>query len=126
MKKINQSEAIEILKSDRDISKYEIVFNDEKVEALQVILLGRNGLRVPEHLIYYDDDAIDFSDIPESEDGEFDYENLVEIIETVFHVRKEIFDWLEKEKINKGELLAKLLTDFYDTQKKIMVKYEKK
>ena len=119
MKKINQSEAIEILKSDGDISKYEIVFNNEKLKFKEVSLLNRNGIRVPEHLIFYDDDAIDFSDIPESEDGEFDYENLVEIVETVFHIRKEIFDWMEKEKINKGELLAKLLTDFYDTQKEL-------
>ena len=112
-------EVLQMIDQGLDVENIAIDFNDEKLKFKEVSLLNRNGIRVPEHLIYYDDDAIDFSDIPESEDGEFDYENLVEIIETVFHVRKEIFDWLEKEKINKGELLAKLLTDFYDTQKRL-------
>ena len=59
---INQSEAIQLLKEKADLSDYEIQFDDAPVEALDAILLGKNGILVPEALIHYEDEAINFSD----------------------------------------------------------------
>jgi hypothetical protein len=62
---INQAEAIQLLKENTDLSNYEIEFDEAPIEALDVILLGKNGISVPESLIYYDDEDIDFSDDPD-------------------------------------------------------------
>lgn len=63
--KINQTEAIKLLREGKNISNYSIEFNGEKIEAIQAIELGKNNIDVPEHLIYYDDTTIDFSDDPD-------------------------------------------------------------
>jgi hypothetical protein len=62
---INQAQAIQLLKENTDLSHYEIEFNEAPIKALDVILLDRNGISVPESLIYYNDAAIDFSDDPD-------------------------------------------------------------
>ena len=62
---INQTEAIQLLKEKADLSHYEIEFDEVPIEALDVILLGKNGILVPEALIYYNEEAIDFSDDPD-------------------------------------------------------------
>lgn len=67
-KVINQIEAIKLLEAEKDISDYTIELNEEKIEALQAILLGKNNIKIPEYLIYYDDDSIDFSDDPDLTD----------------------------------------------------------
>lgn len=59
---INQIVAIKLIEAGADISEYKVVFNEEKVEALQAILLGKNKIDVPSELIYYNDEATDFSD----------------------------------------------------------------
>ncbi len=59
---ITQKEAIKLLKSGTNISDYKVVFNEDKVEALDAILLGKNKISVPEELIFYDDTSTDFSD----------------------------------------------------------------
>ncbi len=44
---INQHKAIKLLEAGADISAYKVVFNEEKVEALQAILLEKNKINVP-------------------------------------------------------------------------------
>jgi len=41
-KVISQKEAIKLLEAGEDISAYSVEFNDDKIEALQAILLGKN------------------------------------------------------------------------------------
>ena len=52
---INQIEAVKLLEEGKDISAYLVEFNEEKMEPLQAILLSKNGIKVPEHLIYFDE-----------------------------------------------------------------------
>lgn len=59
---IHQKKAVELLKSGQSVSDYDIHFNDDKVEALDAFLLRKNGIALPEHLVFYDDDSIDFED----------------------------------------------------------------
>ena len=62
---INQVEAIALLKEKKSLSGMEVTFDSTPVEALDAFLLRKNGISVPDELIWYDDDAIDYSDIPE-------------------------------------------------------------
>ncbi len=116
-KTISQQEAIKLLKEGADISEYKIVFNQEKVEALQAILLGKNNIEVPEELIYYDDDAIDFSDDPDITDNDLDTGKIVWNIKASISVNKELKDWIVKENVDVDRLLTKLIENFYETIK---------
>lgn len=114
---INQHEAIKLLEAGANISAYKVVFNQEKVEALQAILLGKNKIDVPSGLIYYDDDVIDFSDDANISAEDFETGKLVWNIKTSLPVDKEIKDWITKEKIDVDKLLIKLMRNFYETVK---------
>lgn len=59
---ITQSKALELLKKGESISDYEVRFNDEKVEALDALLLRKHGVPLPDELVFYADDEIDFDD----------------------------------------------------------------
>lgn len=114
---INQQEAIKLLEAGEDISTYKVVFNQEKIEALKAILLGKNNVDVPEELIFYDDDAIDFSDDPDITDEDLETGKIVWSIKASLPVDKELKDWIEKEKVDVDKLLIKLMRNFYETVK---------
>ena len=114
---INQHEAIKLLKINKDISMYKIVFNNEKIEALDAIIFGKNKIKVPEELIYYDDDKIDFSDDPDITDEDFETGKLVWNVKTYLPLDKELKDWITKEKIDINKLAVKLVRNFYETVK---------
>jgi len=114
---INQHQAIDLLQVGKDISGYQIVFDHTKVEALHVILLGKNQIHVPEELIYYDDTATDFSDDPDIKQEDFDAGKLVWNIKASLPVDKELNDWIVSEKIDVDKLLVKLMRNFYETVK---------
>ena len=114
---INQHEAIKLLKTNEDISVFKIVFNNVKIEALDAILLGKNMIKVPEELIYYDDDAIDFSDDPNITDEDFETGKLIWNIKTSLSVDKELKDWIVKENVDVNKLVVKLMRNFYETVK---------
>lgn len=114
---INQHDAIKLIETGEDISAYQVVFNQEKIEALQAILLGRNKIEVPSELIFYDDTATDFSDDPDITDKDFETGELIWNIKTSLPIDKDIKDWITKEKIDVDKLLTKLMRNFYETVK---------
>lgn len=114
---INQHDAIKLIEAGEDISAYQVVFNQEKIEALQAILLGRNKIDVPSELIFYDDDATDFTDDPDITDKDFETGELIWNIKTSLPIDKDIKDWITKEKIDVDKLLSKLMRNFYETVK---------
>ncbi len=114
---LNQQEAINLIELGDDISKYRVVFNQEKIEALHAILLGKNKIEVPEELIYYDDNAIDFSDDPDITDEDLESGKIVWNIKTSLSVDKELKDWIEREDVDIDKLLIKLMRNFYETVK---------
>jgi hypothetical protein len=117
LKIINQHEALKLLEAGENIYEYKVVLNEEKVEAIQAMLLGKNKIDVPEELIYYNDSAIDFSDDPDITKEDFETGRLVWNIKTSLPVDKEIKDWITKEKIDVDKLLLKLIRNFYETAK---------
>ncbi len=114
---IYQCEAIKLLEAGEDISVYKVEFNEEKIEAMQAILLGKNKIVVPSELIYYNDDVIDFSDDADITTEDFETGKLVWNIKASLPIDKEMKDWITKEKIDVDKLLAKLMRNFYDTIK---------
>ena len=117
--KINQTEALKLLKEGTDISDYSIEFNDEKIEAIQAIELGKNNINVPEHLIYYDDTTIDFSDDPDITKEDIETGEISWMVNTSLPLDKEIKQWIKQEKIDVDKLLTQLVTNFYETVKHI-------
>jgi hypothetical protein len=117
--KINQIEAVKLLKEGKDISNYSIEFDDQKIEAIQAIELGKNNIIVPEHLIYYDDTTIDFSDDPDITKEDIESGKISWMVNTSLPLDKEIKEWIKKEKIDVDKLLTQLVTNFYETVKHI-------
>lgn len=117
--KINQIEALKFLKEGKNISNYSIEFNDEKIEAIQAIELGKNKINVPEHLIYYDDNSIDFSDDPNITQKDIESSKISWMINTSLPLDLEIKEWIKQEKIDVDKLLTQLVRNFYDTFKNI-------
>jgi len=62
--KINWKKALELLNNNETINENDIEF-DEIIHIANVIIFNQHGINVPEHLINYDDENIDCSDIPE-------------------------------------------------------------
>ncbi len=117
--RINQTEALKLLKEDVDISDYSIEFNDEKIEAIQAIELGKNNINVPEHLVYYDDTTIDFSDDPDITKEDIETGEISWMVNTSLPLDNEIKQWIKQEKIDVDKLLTQLVTNFYETVKHI-------
>ncbi|MEZ5041942.1 MAG: hypothetical protein R2828_18745 [Saprospiraceae bacterium] len=116
---INQKAAIELLKQGKNISSYKISFDKTKIEALDVILLGKNGIVVPEALIYYNDDQIDFEDDPDITEDDLKAGKLIRVINADIPIDEEISDWIKEEKINVNNLLSNLIKSFYQNMKSI-------
>ena len=54
--KVYWKDVIKMLKTGIDNKNFDVDFNNEKVEFKEASLLNRNGIRVPENLIYYDEE----------------------------------------------------------------------
>ena len=112
-KVINQKEAIEIMQKGEDIHLYTIEFNDEPIEAIETLLFGDNGIDVPEHLTYYDDSTIDYSDDPAPTEEELKKMKPVIYIPPHIPVAKEVKEYLLNSDIDFMELISELLENYY-------------
>jgi len=119
---INQDEAINLLKNNKDLSLYSIKFNSHKIEAKTAFILGKNNIDVPSQLIYYNDESIDYSDDPPitEEDLLTGKLQLVESEEQA--IDSEIKEWAKENKINLSILMRDLLRNFYHTMKIVQKK----
>lgn len=117
MQTINQKKAVELLRSGQAVSDYDIHFNDDKVEALDAFLLRKNGVALPGHLVFYDDDSIDFEDDADITTEDFENEKLVRVLRAEVAIDKEIADWVSQSNINVNQLLTNLMKDFYKNAK---------
>lgn len=114
---INQKKAVELLRGGQTVSDYDIHFNDDKVEALDAFLLRKNGVALPDHLVFYDDDSIDFEDDADITTEDFENEKLVRVLRAEVAIDKEIADWVSQSNINVNQLLTNLMKDFYKNAK---------
>ncbi len=119
LKIINQNKAIELLKSGNFSSEYQINFDNASIDALDAILLGKNGIDVPENLIIYNDDKIDYSDIPAITDEDIETGKIRWIVNAEIPLEQEISNWIKVEKIDLNELVTQLIKNFYQTVKSV-------
>jgi hypothetical protein len=117
--KISVEQALNLVKENKFNSDYEINFANSKIDAFDAVLLGKNGIDVPEELIIYDDDKIDYSDIPPITDEDIENGKIKWIHKAEVPIRKEVEDWIHKERIDINILLADLVENFYNTVKNI-------
>lgn len=117
VKTINQKKAVELLKSGQTVSGYQIQFDDEKIEALDAFLLRKNGVALPDDLVFYDDTSIDFEDDADVSAEDFTDEKLIRVLRAEIVVDKEIADWMSQGNININQLLSNLIKDFYKNAK---------
>jgi len=114
LNKISWKQAWELVKSGKQVHQTNIEFTNELVPWNIVQDLNDVGLRVPKHLIDYDDENIDYSDIPPLdkllEDGSF---------KEIFTVKfdNEIATWLHESNINYNLLLNDFLKSVYQSVK---------
>ena len=117
--KISVNEALNLIRAGKFNTDFEINFADKKIDAFDAVLLGKNGIDVPEELIEYDDDKIDFSDDPDITDKDLETGKIKWIHKAEVPIRKEVEDWLREEKIDINTLLSDLVENFYKTMKNI-------
>lgn len=114
---INQTKAVELLKGGQAASDYHIHFDDDKVEALDAFLLRKNGIELPDHLVFYDDESIDFENDADIATEDLNHGKLVRILRAEVPVDKEIVEWVSQGNIDVNQLLANLIKDFYKNAK---------
>jgi hypothetical protein len=114
---INQQKAVELLRGGQTVGDYDMRFNDDKVEALDAFLLRKNGIALPDHLVYYDDEGIDFEDDADITTEDVENEKLVRVLRAEIAIDKEIADWVSQGNINVNQLLTNLMKDFYKNAK---------
>ena len=115
--KIHYKKALEILKKGEKILQQDIDFNNEQIHVKDVSIFNKNSIRVPENLIFYDDDNIDCSDIPEITKKDIETGKIQWIELSEFPIDDEIRNWITKQNIKLNELLPYLLKNFYQTIK---------
>jgi hypothetical protein len=115
--KIYWKNAIDLLKEGKFLLQQEIDFRNEQIPVREVSFLNKNSIRVPENLIFYDDDTIDCSDIPEITEEDINSGKIQWITVNEFAIDNEIRSWITKQNIKLNELLPYLLKNFYQSVK---------
>jgi len=105
--------------NNESIENIEVDFNNETLLWKEALILGKNGFEVPEEFINYDDDNIDYSDIPAITNEDIKSGKIVWTINAQLSLEKEITDWIKKENIDISEFAAKLIRNFYDVFKSL-------
>jgi hypothetical protein len=119
MEKIYWKKAIKLLKNHGNISQDEIDFNEEQIPVNNVNFLNQHNIRVPQNLIFYDDENIDCSDIPEITQEDIENGKIQWIKTDEFPLDNEVRNWIVKQNIKLNELIPQLIQNFYNTIKHI-------
>ncbi len=101
-KKIYWKTILNKIENGESIQNAEVDFNMETISWKDAMVLGKNGIVVPQELIDYDDDNIDYSDIPPITEEDIETGKIKWTITAELALEKEIADWIKKENINIG------------------------
>lgn len=113
--KIHWKKAIKRLQEGETVLQDDIDFNNEQIPVKEVTFLNKNSIRVPESLVFYDDDTIDCSDIPEITQEDIELGKIQWISIKDFPIDNEMRNWIRSQNINLNDLLPFLLKKFYQT-----------
>ncbi len=112
---VSVKEALALIKSNKFAPHYKVNFKNRKVDVLDAILLGKNGIDVPQEIIEYNDKTIDFSDITEITDKDITDGKIRWTVNADLPLDREVTEWIKKENININEFAAKLIRNFYES-----------
>ena len=118
-KKLNWKSVLELIKNGKSTKNITIEFNDKKILWKDAMILGENNFEIPDEHIFYDDENIDYSDIPEITEEDIKTGKIKWIYKAEIPMRQEINDWIKHEKIDINNLLTDLVENFYQSVKKI-------
>jgi len=110
--KIYWEKALKLLNAGKKITQSEIDFKKEHIPVNEVVLFNEYKIRVPENLIFYDDDNIDCNEIPEITEDDIDSGKIQWIKMEEFPLDKEVRKWI----IN--STFKKLLSNYESCTKK--------
>jgi len=117
--KMYWKDLIEKLKNNENLKNVEVDYNNEQIDFKEVALLNRFGFRVPESLVYYNDNEIDFSDDPDITQEDLETGAISWSVKANFMLEPEIKQWIKKEKIELNTLIPQLMKSFYETVKHV-------
>lgn len=118
-KELNWRSIIKLINKGEKTENIILKFDNKKIHWKDAMLLGKNEFEVPDKYINYDDENIDFSDIPPITQEDINTGKIKWIYKAEVPVRKEITDWIKHEKIDINKLLSDLVENFYKTVKSI-------
>ncbi len=114
IKKIRCKTALELIKENKSLDNVVIDFCGEKILWKDAMILGKKGIEIPQEYIDYDDENIDYSDIPPVTDDDIVNGKIKWTINAELSLEKEIADWIKNENININEFATKLIRNFYN------------
>ncbi|NER03862.1 MAG: hypothetical protein F6K17_15170 [Okeania sp. SIO3C4] len=113
--KLYWKDAVKMLEKGLELPEQEIDFRNEKIEFKYASLFNRSEIIVPEELVVYNDDEIDFSD--DADVTETESQHWLKIDELT--LEQEVMDWMETNHIDPQALANRLIRDFYFTLKEV-------
>jgi len=120
IKKTYWKDLLDLIQNNREIPQnIEIDFRNENIDFKTASLFNRLGYRIPESVVKYSDDEIDFSDDPDITDEDIETGKISWSVKANFVLEPEIKLWLKNEKIEINSLIPQLMKNFYETVKHI-------
>jgi len=118
-KKIYWKSALDLIVKGENIENIVVDFRNEKILWDKAMIFGKKGIVVPDDLIEYEDDSIDYTDSPAITQEDIDAGKIKWIYKAEIPIKKEINEWIKHEKIDMNKLLTDLVENFYQTIKNI-------
>ncbi len=94
-------------------------WDEKQISWQNALLLGKQGVVVPQELIDYEDNKTDFSDIQPITPDDIKNGAVKRIMRAEIPIKPEIGDWIKHEHIDFNRLMTDLLDNFYKTVKTI-------
>ena len=113
-KKTHWKTILELIASGENLYNIEIEFDNDTIPWQEAMILGKQGFKIPQNYIDYQDDAIDYSDIEPITEQDIESGKINWSINAELALGKEITDWIKKENININEFATKLIRNFYE------------
>ncbi len=120
---ISVAEALERLNKGENVKGASIDFAGSKVKALDAFKLGKEGVEVPDEVIFYDDADIAYD--PDIDDYEWTrtdidpLKNGKESLTIHIEINENVKEWIQKNGIEVNHLMEELLQNFYSTHQLI-------
>lgn len=118
-KSISVKDALRLIKNGKEIKGQDVDFGGSQIKASDAYLLSMAGVKVPENLIVYDD--LDVVHDPQFDNYSWErtdydpFQSLKDKLTVNIEIENEIRIWLQKNDIELGKLMGKLIKDFYSS-----------